>query len=125
MEHRLDSGTQSLIKLISQRKDSKDKFWDVVDTLMRYFYNHRDPAVRADMRVLEYEAAEERKSRFTKYAESGKGEGYIRRKLGVMPDRLVVALERIYEDGFPYPNKIKFYREFFRRYPKLRITDKI
>lgn len=92
-------------------------FWQDVDIFMKYLYEK----FPGDMLALELEAKTRRESAFNKYSAS---KSLSLRNLGLMPDMLLRMLDRIY--GTQYPMDIeKFKRQFFKRYPKLRVAEYI
>jgi hypothetical protein len=109
-----------LTMMLMQRK-SKANFWPVVDEIMKHLTYHPDPAVRQSMKDLVKAAKLERQSKNNKF---GATEQKSLRHLGLMPEQLQLALDRLFPEGLPMGNK-KFGHEFFRRYPKLRIAEVI
>lgn len=92
-------------------------FWEDVHTFLTYIYQKYPQ----DMQAMEAEAQMRRDSVFNKFA-SAKGKGI--RSLGLMPELLSQMLQSVYGRHYPISQRA-FQREFFKRYPKLRITDKI
>lgn len=94
-------------------------FWEVVDILMKYFYD--DPILRADMLACEEDAKKARDDAFNKWA-SNKDKSF--RLKGKMPQGIYMALRKAYNNHLPMDDE-KFANTFFTKYPKFRVTDKI
>ena len=92
-------------------------FWEDVEIFMKYFYE----TYPSDMKALEVEAETERRSAYNKFASNRFN---THRVLGKMPEMLNFMLDRIYNRRYPISQK-RFQREFFKRYPKLRVADTI
>jgi hypothetical protein len=107
-----------LLNNLSQKR-GRAGFWEVVDQIMKYLYS--SPKFRSEMAALEYEVKQVKESTFNKYA-SSKDKSV--RFLGKMPDRLVLAIKRVYGEDLPISND-EWRRGFFRRYPQFRVADVI
>lgn len=104
-----------LLKMID-----KNNFWYSIDEVMKWKYR----TAPEEMKHYEKLAAKSREGSFhatgAAVDEMGKKQNDMR-SLGIMPSIFSGIVAKFY----PQENSLKFYREFFKRYPKLRIAKKI
>lgn len=119
MDDPFKNATQKEVEMIEHLVKPKgiDGFWRDVEIFMNYLYQKHP----VEMKALEDEAEMIRTQTMNKYAASA---SLSMRFLGKMPGKLVIMLDRVYNKEYPISQK-RFQREFFRRYPKLRVADKI
>lgn len=102
-------------------KRGKEGFWEVVDAIMKHLTNHPNPMVRQDMQSLIEEAKFERSIQKNEF---GATADLSMRRLGLMPDKLYFAVQRIYDHHLPITQE-QFEVGFFRRYPQFLIAERI
>lgn len=103
------------------KKQGTEGFWEVVDAIMMRFYRHPLDEVRQAMKDLELEAKFARENAHNDF---GASKSLSVRRLGIIPDRLYIALNRIYDREFPVSDK-KFQQGFFKRYPQFLCCNRI
>jgi len=99
---------------------AKTAFWELVEKIMNHFYNHPDSRVRQGMKDLEAEAKQELDGTYNNF---GATKNLDMRKVILLPDKLLMALIRVYGSSLPVSQK-EFQRGMFNRYPKLRTAHK-
>lgn len=99
---------------------AKQAFWELVEKIMSYLYHHNDLRIREGMKQLEEEAKMELDGTYNQF---GATKDLGMRKVCVVPDKLIMALIRIYGSSLPVSQK-EFQRGIFTRYPKLRTAHK-
>ena len=111
---------EEFLKFITAKR-GPEGFWEVVKVIMDRFYNHPLEEVRNDIKSIEAEAKFARENAIN---DVGATADLSIRRLGIIPDRLLIALNRIYDNDFPMNTK-QFQRGFFKRYPKFLCCNKI
>ena len=112
-----DLSTAIMADLVD-KPGAKPAFWELVEKIMSYLYNHSNPLVRQGMKELEQEAKDELDGTFNNF---GASKDLSMRKICLVPNKLIMALIRIYGSSLPVSQK-EFNRGMWTRYPKLRTT---
>ncbi|SRR5258706_10463888 len=102
-----------------------ENLWYSIDEVMKWLYRNYPE----DMAYLEKVAKTKRDTSFDKFGsardEKGKKQGDMR-DLGVMPSIFSEIIAKFFGDPLQDKgNKKKFYRAFFKKYPKLCSIQKI
>lgn len=103
----------------------KNNFWDSIDAVMKWMYKYHPK----DMKSAEAEAAQARKMAYDKFGRAKDDSGKVSndmRQLVMVPQMFLDVINRFY-GGVLGDNteKTKFYREYARRYPQFKKTEKI
>ena len=105
---------------LDQPQATKEGFWKQITAYLTFLYRERGDEMIAD----EVHAASMRKASKNRLAMN---DDKSRRALGVLPARLEEYLSLMYPlwEATPYPNKQKFYLEFYKRFPQFSYAEKL
>ena len=112
-----DLSTSILADLVDA-PGSKEAFWVLVEKIMDHLINHPNIEVRNAMKQLKVEAKNELDGTFNNWGANKKMEF---RKVMLLPDKLVMALVRVYGSSLPVTQK-EFQKGMWKRYPALRTS---
>lgn len=111
---------QHLLKVIN-----KENFWDSIDSVMKWLYKFHF----AEMKGYEREAKQARDNSYDKFGRAKDDNGKISndmRQLVMVPEIFLNVINRFYGGSLDgNNNKLKFYREYAKRYPQFKKAKSI
>lgn len=120
MRKYINDKDNELLAFITPKRGSEG-FWEVVKAIMKHLKDHPNPMVRSDLQSLLDQVKFERSVQLNKFAATP---DLSFRRLGIIPDKLYYAIERIYGHDLPVSQE-QFEKGFFKLYPEFRIAERV